>query len=126
MKNLWTFNLKNFIIAIAIFIIEVLIALYIHDNFIRPFFGDFLVVILLYYLVKSLLNLSIKITAILVLIFSYIVEFLQYFKFVEIIGLQEYKLARIVIGTSFSWYDIIAYTCGIIFVYWIEHKRILK
>lgn len=126
MKNLWTFNLKNFIIAIAIFIIEVLIALYIHDNFIRPFFGDFLVVILLYYLVKSFLNLSIKTTAILVLIFSYIVEFLQYFKFVEIIGLQEYKLARIVIGTSFSWYDIIAYTCGIIFVYWIEHKRILK
>ena len=60
-----------------------------------------------------------------VLLFSYLVEVLQYFNFVEIIGLQDNKLARIVIGTSFSWWDILFYTLGILFVILVE-KLALK
>jgi len=107
------FKLKYFILAAILFLIEVLIALFIHDNFIRPFVGDVLVVILIYCFVKSFFNLPVIITAIAVLLFSYLIEVLQYFKIVNILGLQNFNLARVVIGTSFEWTDLLAYTLGI-------------
>ena len=48
-----TFRKTYFILSILLFIIEVLIALFAHDEFIRPYVGDLLVVVLLYCLVKS-------------------------------------------------------------------------
>ncbi|WP_299836152.1 DUF2809 domain-containing protein [uncultured Tenacibaculum sp.] len=69
---------------------------------------------------KSFVNFTPKKIAIGVLCFSFAVEILQYFKIVEILGLQDNKLMRIVIGSTFSFGDLIAYTLGIITVYFIE------
>jgi hypothetical protein len=41
------------------------------------------------------------------------IEFLQYFNFLEAIGLEKNKVARIVLGHGFEWIDLIAYTLGI-------------
>ena len=109
-----------FIATVLLFLIELFIALYIHDDFIRPYFGDFLVVILLYCFFRALFNFSVLHTAIFVLLFAYFIEALQYFKIVEILHLQKYKIARVVIGTSFAWVDILAYTLGVICVLGIE------
>lgn len=75
-----TFNYRYFISAIALFIIEVLIALFVHDNFIRPYFGDYLVVILLYFVAMSFIKASPLKMSIAVLAFACFVEILQYFK----------------------------------------------
>lgn len=119
-KNIFRFHLNSFLIAIAIFIIEVIIALYIKDNFIRPYIGDVLVVILIYYFIKAFIKAPVLPMAIGVLIFSYLVETLQYFQFVKLIGLADNKLANIVIGNYFAWEDIVAYTIGITIVLFIE------
>ncbi|WP_240186749.1 ribosomal maturation YjgA family protein [Pedobacter namyangjuensis] len=119
-KHMFRFHLTSFLIAIAIFIIEVIIALYIKDNFIRPYIGDVLVVILIYYFVKAFIKAPVLPMAIGVLIFSYLVETLQYFQFVKLIGLANNKLANIVIGNYFAWEDIVAYTIGITIVLFIE------
>ena len=120
------FRYHYFIWAVILFFIEIFIALFIHDQVIRPHIGDFLVVILIYSLLKSFLNVSVWTTAILVLLFSYAVETLQYFKIVEMLGLQNFQFARIIIGTSFSWLDILAYTLGIGFVLLIEKMIVPK
>ena len=114
------FKRPYLLIAIIIFIIELLIALFMHDGIIRPYIGDFLVVILIYCFIKAFLNLLVSTTAVAVLLFSYSVETLQYFKIVNKLGLQDSKLAKIIIGTSFAWTDILAYTLGIIFVLIVE------
>jgi hypothetical protein len=119
-----TFNLKYFIATVILFITELLIALYVHDNIIRPYIGDLLVVILIYCFVKSFFNFSAKNTAIGVLIFAYATEIMQYFHVVNLLGLQHSRIARIIIGTSFSWEDILVYTAGIIIVLLIERKRV--
>jgi hypothetical protein len=119
---MFRFNLKYFILAIVLFVTEVLIALYLHDPFIRPYVGDFLVVILIYCAVRSVWQAPAKKVAFGVLIFSYLIETLQYFDFVKMIGLQHSKVARIVIGTSFAWEDIIAYTLGILVVILVDRK----
>jgi len=122
MGKILKFNRQYFILAILLFVTEVLIAVYAHDSIIRPYGGDFLVVILIYCFVKSFVNTSVLLTAVCVLLFSYMVETLQYFHIVDRLGLQNSKLARILIGTSFAWVDLIAYTLGIAVVLFIENR----
>ncbi|WP_312355438.1 DUF2809 domain-containing protein [Empedobacter sp.] len=111
---------KSFTIAIIIFLIEVIIALYIKDKIIRPFVGDILVVIFIYYFIKAFINTKAINIAIFTLFFSFIVEILQYFNFVEMIGLGHNKAARIIIGTSFSWIDLLCYFVGFILLFFID------
>jgi hypothetical protein len=120
------FRRGYFIIAIALFVAEICIAKFFHDGFIRNNLGDFLVVILIYCTIRSFLKLSVLSTSVFVLLFSYGIEILQYFKIVEKLGLQNYKIARIVIGTSFGWSDMLAYTLGIGLVLLIEKLRVKK
>ena len=114
------FNKTYFSFTVLIFLTEVLIALYVHDSFVRPYLGDVLVVILLYCFFKSFLRLPVLTVAISVLIFSFIVELLQFFNIVEKLNLGHSKIARIVIGTSFSWIDLLCYTVGIAIVIGVE------
>jgi uncharacterized membrane protein YfcA len=50
------FNKTYFALAMLIFGIEILIAKFAHDQIIRPYIGDLLVVILIYCFVKSFLD----------------------------------------------------------------------
>lgn len=106
-------RLKYGLLALLLFGIEVLIALYLHDRIVRPYIGDLLVVILIYCFVKALVNAPVFATALGVLLFAYAVETLQYFHVVELLGLGHSKLARVIIGSSFEWMDMLAYTVGI-------------
>jgi len=117
------FHPRYFLITLILLITEICIALFVHDNFIRPFFGDFLVVILIYCFIRSFFNLPTVALAIGVLLFSYFIETLQYFKIVTVLGLQHSKIARVIIGTSFGWTDLLAYTLGIGLVLLLEKKK---
>ena len=117
------FNLKYFLLSLLLFTTEIAIALFLHDEFIRPYVGDYLVVILLYCMIRTIYQAPTIKVAIVVLIFSYLIETGQYFHLVNLLGLQHNKLARIVIGTSFAWSDIIAYTLGILTVIILDKKQ---
>lgn len=121
MKNgLLQFNKAYFLWATAIFIVEIIIAKFAHDQIIRPYIGDVLVVMLIYCFIKSFLNTPVLSTAIATLIFAYLIEALQYMHIVNKLGLQDYQIARTVIGTSAEWTDIVAYTCGIAIILYLE------
>jgi hypothetical protein len=109
------FSLTYFLLFLSLFLIEVLIAAY-AGGIIRAYFGDVLVVILLYAMVKSFWDVPAPVLSLLVLLFSYLIETLQYFNIVVLLGLGHLKLARIIIGTDFSWIDILSYTLGIFIV----------
>jgi len=115
-----TFNYCYFIWAVLLFLIEVGIALFIDDQIIRPYIGDVLVVILIYCFLKAFIIVPVRTLAIITLLFAYFVELLQYFKIVKVLGLQQYTLARIVIGTSFSWIDMLCYTMGVAIILLVE------
>lgn len=115
------FNPYYFYWTVLLLITEIYIGVFVKDDFVRPYMGDFLVVILIYTFVRTFFKYPITNTAIGVLLFSFLVEILQYFKIVEILGLGSHRLARTVIGTSFSWEDFIAYTLGIVMTLGCEH-----
>lgn len=94
-------------------IIEVLIALFISGGFVRNYLGDVIVVWAVYCFVKIfLVNANSYITAFGVMIFAFLVEFLQYIHIVDILGLGGITFFRVLIGTSFSAVDLICYAAG--------------
>ena len=110
------FNKNYFLFFLLLLGIEILIALFIHDSFIRPYVGDLLVVVLIYCFIKSFISTPVIKTAIAVLLFACIIEALQYFNIVQKLGLQDSNAARIIIGSSFEWKDMLAYTGGFLLV----------
>jgi hypothetical protein len=114
------FNLTYFALAVLLFVIEVLIGFYLNDAVIRPYGGDVLVVILIYCTVQSFLNLPPLATALSVLALAFAIEILQYFNLVTMLGLEHYRPARIILGTSFSFADLLCYTLGIATVLLVE------
>ena len=114
------FNIRYCLLTVLLFITEVLIARYMNDAIIRPYGGDFLVVILVYCFVKTFFNTPVLRTAIGTLIFAYLVEISQYFHLVDLLGWGNCKIARIVMGTYFTVVDLLMYTLGILLVLIIE------
>lgn len=118
------FSLWYFIITIVLLIIEILIALYVRDAFIRPYFGDVLVVMLIYYFLRSFFPVKVLPGAIGVLAFAFLVEVLQYFQLVKILGLEHSVFFRIILGTSFAWEDMICYVAGFALILLFERKHL--
>jgi hypothetical protein len=124
MKNI---KLKYLIVSCVILIIEITIALFVNDQFIRPIFGDYLVSILVFYLLATFLKTDLNKIAILSLLISYTIEFLQYLRILELLHLDKIKILNILLGNSFSWTDMLAYTLGIMTVVLIHnYKKIIK
>ena len=101
--------------------IEILIGLYAH-GWVRSYLGDVLVVILLYTLYRTISpDRPTKwfVLPTVILIFSFAVEFLQLWGFCDRFGITN-KLLRIIIGTGFSYIDLISYAVGIIPCYIFE------
>ncbi len=119
MKN-FRFNKKYFASAILLFFVEVVIALFIHDKFIRPYVGDVLVVILIYCALKSVFAVSKLKTALGVLLFAFAVETSQYLGLIFTLGWEHSALASAIIGTSFAWEDIWAYIIGFLSIVFAE------
>ena len=120
---MFTFRRGYALLALIFFIIEVLIALYVHDAFVRPILGDYLVLFLMYCFVFAFWNIHFMKASIAVLLFAYLIETLQYFHLVHYMGLEKYKVLVVVLGSSFSWYDMLAYTLGFLTIILIEYRR---
>lgn len=116
------FNLKSFLFFLLLFMIEVLIALFVNDSIIRPYGGDVLVVIMIYYFIKAFVETKSLYICVFTLLFAYTVEILQYLKMVEVLGVQNNKVLATIMGSSFSWGDMAAYTIGVIICYLIDKK----
>lgn len=98
--------------ALAILLIEIAIALLVKGGFVRHTLGDVLVVMLLYCALMAAFGLRPVIAALLAAGFAFAVEIAQAFDIVERLGLGGIPFARIVIGTTFSWTDLVAYAAG--------------
>lgn len=107
------------ILAISLFLIEFAIAVFPTTHFIRAYFGDLLVVMLIYCAVKAVVDIEAKFLTVGVFIFSVMIETAQYFHLVDVLGIK-HQVLRIVIGTSFSWVDIFMYFLGCMTMYLID------
>lgn len=117
--------------TVILIFIEVLIALFVHDAFVRPYLGDVLVVIVLYTFVRSFLPEQCPFLPALIFLFAAGVEGLQFIHIVELLGLEEIAFFRVLIGSVFDRKDIVCYAVGCLILGGYEllravHKRKVK
>lgn len=100
---------------LLIFCIEVLIALYVRDSFVRPYIGDVLVIGLVYSFVRIFLPTGIPRLPFYVFLFACFVEVMQYLQVVETLKITNQAM-RIILGSTFDWKDIGCYAVGYILI----------
>ncbi|MEP5340519.1 MAG: DUF2809 domain-containing protein [Algibacter sp.] len=122
------FNDLYFVLFIVLLYIEIAIAICLKTGFIRHTFGDFLSTILLYTFFKSFLKVNTIKLGISVLVFAFIIEFGQLINILEVFGLENNHVVKIIFGSTFQFSDLVAYTLGIATVLIIETRpvRFLK
>ena len=109
-------------------LIEVYIALFVVDNFIRPYVGDILVVFVIYFFIKTWFPQRITWFIPMIFAFAILVECLQYINILQIVGLDHISFLRILVGTTFSWADIICYGlgCVLLWIYEYVYEKLLN
>ncbi len=113
------FKPKYLLLTILIFLVEVLIATVLKNNFFHQSLSrrcnrsD----IALHTFVKSFFTVNDTTLILGIFAFSCVVEFAQYFNIAEKLGFQPGSLMYIVIGNSFSWVDIACYAAGCLLLY---------
>lgn len=108
---------------VVLLIIEIVIAIYIHDTFIRPYVGDVLVVIVLFCAIRVITPDKYKLLWLWIFIFAAFVECLQYFNLVQVLGVEENMFLRILIGSTFDIKDIGCYGFGCILIGIYEWRK---
>src|SRR5689334_24175110 len=107
-----TFRPGYALAALILFSIEVCIALFVHDPFIRPYVGDLLAVALVYAALRGFTVLHIELALILTLAIAFMIELAQLLNLLDGLGLRSNRIAATVLGGSFDWLDLAAYAIG--------------
>ncbi|MDN3725196.1 DUF2809 domain-containing protein [Aequorivita sp. SDUM287046] len=113
---------KYLIVFITLLIIEIAIAYFHFNPFIRGFLGDVLVVLLLYSFAKIFIRHKTLPIAVSVLVFAFFVELLQFFKLSDTLNIQS-EIALIILGSVFDFWDLAAYFLGFMIILLFEGKH---
>ena len=95
---------------IAFLAIEVCIALFVHDNFVRPYIGDVLAVVTVYCGARIVFPERIKLLSLAVLSLAAAVELLQLTGISQLFG--EGSVIAIILGSTFDPIDLLCYAAG--------------
>lgn len=117
MKNRRILFLLIFCVLLAV---EVSIALFINDSFVRPYVGDMLVTLLLCCLCRIVVPGKVRLLPLFVFIFATCVEIGQYFDLVGLLGLADNRILSIALGRTFSWIDIVCYGVGCVAAFLLD------
>lgn len=90
--------------------IEVLIALFVRDSFVRPYLGDVLAVVCVYFAARIVLVNKPRLLSIWVTAFAFIVEFIQLTPLSEMLG--KGSVLSIIVGGTFDISDLFCYLIG--------------
>ncbi len=90
--------------------IEIIIALYVHDEFVRPYLGDVLAVVCLYALSRAVFLEKPAFMSAVVTVLAFVVELLQLTNLSELVGKD--TIPGIILGAVFDPGDLACYLIG--------------
>ena len=127
MKISWNKRTAYLLATVPIFLLELFIALFVQDDFIRPYVGDMLVVVLIYTFLRIIFPERPRLLPLYVFLFAAGVEALQGIRIVDLLGLQNNRFFSVLIGTTFDWKDIFCYGAGCLLIgvweVWLWRKK---
>jgi len=117
-----TFRPGYALAAVLLFAVEVLIALFVRDAFVRPYLGDVLAVILVFAGIRAVIAAGPWTAAAIALSIAVVIEFGQLIGILDILGLARHQWLRIVLGTGFDVKDLLAYGAGALLAVWLDRQ----
>ncbi len=111
-QNIIRFDRRSCFIFVGVLGIEIVIGTFFHDQFVRYFLGDVLIMVLICYFIRSWCSIKGWIVVLGTLIFAYLVELAQFFDLIGILGWRSSQMAHFTIGSTFDWMDLLAYLLG--------------
>ena len=118
-------RLLNLTLFLVTLVIEVLIALFIRDRFIRPYIGDVLVVAVVYFFLRIFVPEKYPWLPAVVFVFAATVEFSQYLGLADRLGVTN-PVLKTILGSVYDTMDIVCYGVGCAFLdayEWVRRKR---
>ena len=106
---------------LTLLLAEIGIALFVHDGFIRPYFGDVLVTVLLCCLCRVAFPKGVALLPVYVFLFAVLVEATQYVDLVKMLGWENNAFLSTIMGRSFSHLDLVCYGAGCL-GFWIAER----
>ena len=116
MKSIFQFTPIYILAFLFLLITEILIALYVHDRFIRPYFGDVLVIVLIYCFLRIFIK-PYRLLPIYIFLLGVLVEIVQYFQLTKIFGLDKNRILAVILGQKADLLDIFCYFVGCMIIY---------
>lgn len=110
------FNKTFALISILTFIIGIVL-FFVSTGFVRNYLGDVLVVIFLYSLLSSFLDVRPVYKAVVIFVIALAIELLQLF-----LSVSENAAQQLILGSSFDPWDIIAYIIGLALIVGVNKK----
>lgn len=110
-------------VAVALFAVETAIALFVRDDFVRPYLGDVLAIALVYAGLRAIAPLNVWQALAIALTIALAIELAQAFDVLGLLGLRDNTVVRIVLGGVFDWADLAAYAAGALIVAALEWAR---
>lgn len=107
----------------GLFIVLVFIAAYVRDAVVRPYVGDLLVVICLYFLVRGATGAGKYWTAGAVFLLAAIIEYAQTLQLLSWLQLSDVPIVKIVLGSTPDPLDMLLYLTGILIVLLADRDR---
>ena len=98
---------------------EIVIGVFVHDGFVRPYIGDVLVVAAICMLVRVFVPEGAPWVPAAVFVFALAVELLQLARLSDLLGIKN-RVVRVILGSTFDPADIVCYAVGCASVALIE------
>jgi hypothetical protein len=95
----------------------------VHDDFVRPYLGVSLAVVLAYAGFRAVFGLGFRGGLVAALLLATAIEISQHFHLTSLLGLDSYPAIRVVLGQGFDWLDFVAYGAGGLIVALAEWAR---
>ena len=102
----------------VLLVIEILIGAFVPAHtWLRAYGGDVLVIPLIYCLVRVFVRIWPRMMPAVMCGIGFLAEYLQYLHIADRLGFARGSLPSIILGTSFSWWDILCYIAGMLLIY---------
>lgn len=114
--------------ALFVFLLsaEIFIALFVKDQWIRPYVGDVLVTVLLCCFGRIFFPAKVRLLPLYVCGFSFAVEILQAVDFVKLLRLEQNPVFSVVFGRTFSSLDLVCYAAGCVVFFLLDRFLIRR
>lgn len=109
--------------AAILFAVEVVIALFVRDGFVRPYLGDVLATAMVYFAVRAVTPLGRAGAAAMALGLGVVIELGQLLNVLEHAGLGGSRVARVVFGGVFDVKDLACYAVGVGLAVLLDRRR---